>query len=559
MFGGVIGATSAERPWPRCGKTLRRAQPLSRSWGHHATLGAPRYNTILPGGSRICSDVSDMDIQKPHTRSMHETDPTQSSLRGKANASQDEYQASGPEFTAPANLTPSSSRPPPAHPILKKPRGPSNSGPRPTARFVDVPDSEEETSAQNSSSQQNGSVKQPDTSTKNRENRAAAAAVAASRSRSPAKPEKKLPTGKKFVASTTTSKRRPVLPRRQSSQSSTGSAGSDVASRDGSISNTRQGTSQGSSNSSSRDSSPSRRPGSSGMPSAIEGQGSKHKAPEKRPTIEGTAEKRPTRPSPQFNNARFSNATASRMTSSPLAQEQTFADDPIRRQNRRESTMSNASTTSNATTSITEEPVVAGVTDSPETQTKSPGYGKLQAPPSKSARSVDTSIPIRTENGEAQAASGTMQSTRPGTSVSAQSQAKSNGAPPMTRSMSNNESRRASSGAVPKTNFKSPSVVGMSSIAVAGGFDFETPRARLLEDELPVLGADQPDIRKPSVLDSRLAPTQPSSVPAPPMARSKSQLTLLLERDKARIGDKHRIASTSFQKGDGKSDGKRQH
>lgn len=503
----------------------------------------------------MCSDVSDMDIQKPHTRSMHETDPTQSSPRGKANASQDEYQASGPEFTAPANLTPSSSRPPPAHPILKKPRGPSNSGPRPTARFVDVPDSEEETSAQSSSSQQNGSVNQPDTSTKNRENRAAAA----SRSRSPAKPEKKSSAGKKFVASTTTSKRRPVLPRRQSSQSSTGSAGSDVASRDGSISNTRQGTSQGSSNSSSRDSSPSRRPGSSGLASAMEGQGSKHKAPEKRSTVEGTAEKRPTRPSPQFNNARFSNATASRMTSSPLAQEQTFADTPIRRQSRRESTMSNASTTSNATTSITEEPVVAGVADSPEIQTKSPGHGELQAPQSKSARSVGASVPVRIENGEAQAASGTMQPTQPGTSVSAQRQAKPNGAPSMTRSMSNNESRRASSGTVPKTNFKSPSVVGMSSIAVAGGFDFETPRARLLEDELPVLGADQPDIRKPSVLDSRLAPTQPSSVPAPPMARSKSQLTLLLERDKARIGDKHRVASTSFQKGDGKSDGKRQH
>ncbi|KAL2130823.1 hypothetical protein VTI74DRAFT_5915 [Chaetomium olivicolor] len=37
------------------------------------------------------------------------------------------------------SLTPSSSRPPPPHPILKKSRGPSTSGPRPTARFVSPP------------------------------------------------------------------------------------------------------------------------------------------------------------------------------------------------------------------------------------------------------------------------------------------------------------------------------------------------------------------------------------------------------------------------------------
>lgn len=493
-------------------------------------------------------------MQKPHTRSMHETDQIQSSQRGKGNASQDEYQASGPESTAPANLTPSSSRPPPAHPILKKPRGPSNSGPRPTARFVDVPDSEEETSVQSSSSQQSGSVSQSDTSTKNRENHATA-----SRSRSPAKSDKKPSTGKKFVASTTTSKRRPVLPRRQSSQSSTGPAGSDVGSRDGGISNTRQGTSQGSSNSSSRDNSPSRRQGSSGLSAPMEGQGSKNKTPEKRSTVEVTAEKRPTnRPSPQFN-ARFSNTTTPRMTSSPLAQEQTFADTPIPQQNRRESTTSIMSTMQIHTTPTTEESAVTGAAGSSGVRHKSPGYVKLQTSQSKSARSEDASIPTRIENGKVQATSGTIHATQPGTPVAAQSQVNSNGAPPMTRSKSNSESKRVSSSTVPTANFKSPSVVGMSSIAVAGGFDFETPRARLLEDELPVLGADQPDIRKPSVLDSRLAPTQPSSAPAPPMARSKSQLTLLLERDKARIGDNHRVASTNSQKSDGKSDSKRQH
>lgn len=477
---------------------------------------------------------------------MHETDQLRSSQRGAANASQTEYHSPVPELTAPTNLTPSSSRPPPAHPILKKPRGPSSSGPRPTARFVDVPDSEEENSVQSSSSQQSGNISQPENSTKGRN--------AASRSRSPAKPEKKLSAGKKFVASTTTSKRRPVLPRRQSSQSSTGSAGSDAASRESNASITRQCTSQGS-NSSSRDSSPARKQVSSGVSTYVEGQGSKNKAPEKRPASEASPEKRFTaRPGPQFNS-RNPNATASRMTSSPLAQEQTTTTDaPVRPQIRQERTSSRASdmqpqtmspqTMSPQTMSASEKSTKGRATDSLGIYSRSPELLKSKTAQTKVARSEDTSMAARDENA----------ATLPGTPIPARMPANSNGAPPMARSKSNNESKRPSPNTVPTANFKSPSVVGMSSIAVAGGFDFETPRARLLEDELPVLGADQPDLRKPSVLDSRLAPTQPSSAPAPPMARSKSQLTLLLERDKARIGDKQKVGSTSSQKSGGKSD-----
>lgn len=466
---------------------------------------------------------------------MHETDQIRSSPRGHTNTSQDEYQAVGPELSAPINLTPSSSRPPPAHPILKKPRGPSNSGPRPTARFVDVPDSEEETSAPSSSSQQSATVSQLDMSSKGR--------ATASRSRSPAKSDKKPAAGKKFVASTTSSKRRPVLARRQSSQSSTGSAGSDVGSRD-----VRQGTSQGS-NSSSRDSSPSRRQSSSGTSMQVEGQGSKNKAPEKRSTAEATTEKRSaTRPSPQFN-ARIPNATTPRMTSSPLSQQHTFTDTPIRQQSRQESLLSastsRASDTQADTSPITEKPATAAY------GTDSTGVNHRNS----DAGSEDTLISTQAEDGGTQSANGTSHAKRPATPVSAPSRPDLNGAPPMARSKSNNESKRISSSTAPAASFKSPSVVGMSSVAVAGGFDFETPRARLLEDDLPVLGADQPDIRKPSVLDSKFTPTQPSSAAPPPMARSKSQLTLLLERDKARIGDKHRVASSSsLQKHGGKSD-----
>ncbi|KAH7157483.1 hypothetical protein B0J13DRAFT_520214 [Dactylonectria estremocensis] len=45
---------------------------------------------------------------------------------------------------------------------------------------------------------------------------------------------------------------------------------------------------------------------------------------------------------------------------------------------------------------------------------------------------------------------------------------------------------------------------------------------------------------EPSILDSRLTPTQPSTSESVPLARTKSQLTLLLEREKSRSGSKPR-------------------
>lgn len=481
---------------------------------------------------------------------MHEADQIQSSPRGNPNGAQDEYQPCGPEYTAPTNLTPSSSRPPPAHPILKKPRGPSNSGPRPTARFVDVPDSEEETSVQNGggssssssiSSLQQGTASPFDTSTATSKSHAAP-----SRSRSPAaKSERKIMSGKKFVALTTTSKRRPVLPRRQSSQSSTGSVGSEAGSRDGS----KQATSQGS-NSSSRDNSPSRRQGSSGVSSHGEGREPKTKAPEKRSVSDATTEKRFTgRPSPHLG-ARNSSATASRMTSSPLAQEP-YTDSHVRLPSRPERLTPRSSELSPNVATSWAKPTAARAIDSLGSWGKSLEPLKSTTTLSKAMTVDDTPAPVQLENGPKSVP-------QPGTSVPAQSQSTTNGAPAMTRSKSHESRRTSTHATAPSANFKSPSVVGMSSIAVTGGFDFETPQARLLDEELPVLGADQPDIRKPSMLDSRFVPTQPSSSPALPMARSKSQLTLLLERNKARIGDKHKFgSSSSSQKGGAGSGGKK--
>jgi hypothetical protein len=131
--------------------------------------------------------------------------------------------------------TSSSSRPPPPHPILKKSRGPSvSSGKRPTARFVSPHESEDE------------AVKDSETSSESMGG--TGLAMRPRPAASSAKGEKKsTPTGRKHIASTSASRRRPGLPRRQSSQSSaisdastkvsTGSR-SSVGSRAGSVEQT---------------------------------------------------------------------------------------------------------------------------------------------------------------------------------------------------------------------------------------------------------------------------------------------------------------------------------
>ncbi|KAH7316534.1 hypothetical protein B0I35DRAFT_479368 [Stachybotrys elegans] len=110
-------------------------------------------------------------------------------------------------------LSSSASKPPPPHPILKKARGPSSSGPRPTARFVSPHESADED--EKASEASSGS-----TATAGSEIRAPPV--------SPAK-KKQVPATRKFVVSSTANKRRPLLPRRPSSQSSTNSANSGVS------------------------------------------------------------------------------------------------------------------------------------------------------------------------------------------------------------------------------------------------------------------------------------------------------------------------------------------
>lgn len=452
---------------------------------------------------------------------MHESDRTGTTQSREAKGTSDEIGTSHPRPVPPQNLTPSSSRPPPSHPILKKPRGPSSSGPRPTARFVDVPDSEDENAQQSSSSQQSASgASQSDSSARNQTH-----GRSSPRARSPAKQDRKPAATKKFVASTTASKRRPVLTRRQSSQSSTGSVGSDKVSRDASSCSREQFNQQAIAASPQEDSLPSRR---GSLPTHVEEPQTKAQTSDDRPGSKPSPEKPTiikTSPSPDPQGGK----KASKRTPSPLSQGHNAPGGSSRVSGspKKAGASSKArgkqpeSTTGSAETLVTSHSNPLGIYDS------TAAHAGVQAATSKSSpvRQSDTTRSTETQK-----------KTR---------EAIPKEAPSMVRSKSNTESKRASTGPISAASFKSPSVVGMSKFAVSGGFDFETPRPRPSDEDLPPLAADQPDIRKSSVLDSKFCPTQPSPTPAPPMGRSKSQLTLLLERDKARIGDRHKVSSST--------------
>lgn len=124
---------------------------------------------------------------------------------------QQEQNKSGTDKSGTENSPSSRSQAPMPHPILKKTRGPSNSGPRPTARFISPHDTEDEASPVTSESTNSHVVVEPPSPMDPRDPQA----------------EKKpsIVAGKKkagFVAST--KKRRPIIVKRQSSQSSTESA-----------------------------------------------------------------------------------------------------------------------------------------------------------------------------------------------------------------------------------------------------------------------------------------------------------------------------------------------
>ncbi|KAK1768707.1 hypothetical protein QBC33DRAFT_356321 [Phialemonium atrogriseum] len=199
------------------------AHRLENFWWH--VLGSDRRHLSGKALAKIYEEISNgptfVPLKGPVNRyegppvprfSQHELDkmlsgpdlgPRQSRAQGQGR------NTGSPTKVGAKEPTSSSTRPPPLHPILKSTRGPSSSGPRPTARFVSPPDSGEESGGE-----------EEDVSS-------GSTAALEMRPQLPppaARTEKKATQAtKKFVATTSAHKRRPVLPRRPSSQSSTAS------------------------------------------------------------------------------------------------------------------------------------------------------------------------------------------------------------------------------------------------------------------------------------------------------------------------------------------------
>lgn len=343
------------------------------------------------------------------------------------------------------SLSSSASKPPPTHPILKKSRGPSSSGPRPTARFVSPHGSgdEEDKASEFSSS---GST------------------AATGQETPPTAPKKKAqPVAKRFVAGTSSARRRPVLQRKPSPQSPVLSA---VGSRNGDAGHRAAGLA--------RPVSPIPERVSNHVSPVAEANGDEPapsaKALGKRPAV-------PQRPLPE-NEVSAKAKSASSTSSLTPAQSAS-------RPNHYPTTLG-ANNTSNPNRRAETPPLSAG----------SPA---IEA------------------------------------------------APAMGRSQSHNGYgyERHSDRHGRTTNLFTGATASMTNVAAQGTIIDQSgslPTSSILGEALNESSLPN-RLSSTSLLDSRLTPTQPGPSASMPMARTKSQLTLLLEREKARVGDKPRPRS----------------
>jgi len=354
------------------------------------------------------------------------------------------------------------------HPILKKCRGDSKSGPRPTARF-NVPESgneEDEKSKEDSSS---GS-----TSAKGLQMRSASSMTATP----PKSDKKRTPTPtKKFLANTST-KRRPTLPRRPSSQSSTSS---EITAREGPGSAaSRHVTTQ-------RTVEPIAEQGGAG--DATVSQVAEVSAPQGSAASSKTAGKRTGPRSP----------TTKRFSQADLAQLGSVGGSTLQKK---------------------------GQTGAPSAQEK--GKGKEQVPMAASSPSTgDSSAVVKPK----------LQRVQSSDLASKTSKAPS----PMTRSHSHLDTRKArdSGRSLPVGLTSGAATTKTSTDPAAGtiiGIDEPYPDLPTRLDEENSDHVQQSS--SSSLLDSRFVPTQPSTAPTLPLGRTKSQLTLLLEKEKERKGGK---------------------
>lgn len=349
----------------------------------------------------------------------------------------------------------SSSKPPPPHPILKKPRGPSTSGPRPTARFASPPKSEGEddtVDSENTSSAGTPSISAA-------ESKAAGSPAAKERQK---KPTGNTPKKKAFHASTA-SKRRPAMPRRPSSQSSTG--GSEIGSKEGSSSSSPRFMG-------------SQRPVPAIAERLSEGDSPKLQESNEQPPSATAASKRPA--------DRSAAAKPAGSQDGPVVAQEDAAATPEQRA-------------------------------VPSRKGKEPVYEVHRA-----SQGITASSPHRRSDAQERA--------RPDVTTPAMIRSRSDIGTPRPGSQSTSLNRR-----VPPQALISSSTATTSNVAAQGTiieFDENAPARKVTsalkeQEENPEQGFRASGS---SVLESHFTPTAPSDTPPVPLGRSKSQLTLLLER-----------------------------
>ncbi|KAH6697513.1 hypothetical protein F5X68DRAFT_257663 [Plectosphaerella plurivora] len=427
-------------------------------------------------------------------------------------------------------LSASSSRPPPPHPILKKSRGDSKTGPRPTARFASPPDSEEESrpSEDNSSSS----------------TAAAHAERSVSTSTTPPGRSTKRRAGtpaKKFVVATSASKRRPVLPRRPSSQSSTGS--NEMISRHGasSVGSRHSGSQHGSLTSN---------------PDRLDAHSTVESVPEEAPVMSAKARgKQPAtsrspkeRRSQKVVDAPKSPTVSRREDRQPASVEHSLS---------RSHDIKEAAKASSAATMPPPAP-----RNPPPSAMKPPPAAVVESPaPTSQSRMNDSDLPRRTSGptsapapvsqlgtsygsavtstsgGTGRRTSGSTSGLLMGTSFNSVGTSASGGMR-MERSTSNTEYPRAR-----PTSMARISSYGLLSNALTSTTNIEA-MGQLSATDDPALqslhrqaaSASDPDnaylTRNVSV--TSFAPTLASPTPPVPLARPRSQLTLLLEKENAK-------------------------
>lgn len=446
-------------------------------------------------GPPVCNPVptystSRLIVMQTPRPGQHENDNHKVSKCGQPRSTQPNQQKAVASSDGPMpsssvhDRTPSSARPPPSHSILKKPRGPSTSGPRPTARFVSPQESENEAEVAVSSVLSNTSI-----------------------GRSP-KPEKRSPamTSKKFVVTSSASKRRPILPRRTSSQVS----GSDIGSKDGASSSagSRHSTVQGSvspipqraalaGKTAQRLPVPRSHPESTSAEPADEPAVPSAKALGKRPVV---VQQRPLRSGPR---------TSSTAEGSPVVVQ---AAPP----------MAEARNTQPPQPQQDEQSQVSQQTAKPsrtQTTSQTSNLPAKSAPSTPGSSDIHTN-PRRTSRGESQHP--LIQSQlrhRQGSSTSLNRSALSSALPPPVSLIA---SSAVATGAT-------------SRVAVEGLFDSEHQNeSSTLAQSTPSREINIEPSRARTTYQPTFSPTPPKPTPPMPFGRTKSQLTLLLERDKER-------------------------